>query len=1022
MTVPLHLLVEQLRNSGILAGDTIKEFIPPQAAPKSSDDLVRDLVRNKKLTVYQANEISQGKAASLVLGNYVLLERIGAGAMGQVFKAEHRRMRRIVAIKLLAESANSDPNAILRFEREVAAAAKIIHPNLVTVHDADCVNGIHFFVMDFIAGRDLSVIVNQDGPISVRKAVDYILQAAKGLEAAHHNGIVHRDIKPANLVLDSEGTIKILDLGLARLSSEDDTPVRASLTSPSTIMGTVDYMSPEQALDTRTADGRTDIYALGCTLHYLLTGRTVFDGGTMMKRLLAHREEPVPSLQTLRPEVPYQLDSIFKTMVAKSLDDRYQSMHDLIIDIKAFQQDNQETAVLARPASLSKPHVLSKTVPPTEAFSPTPAEMSVVQAPVVPTQVLKGADCRRGQSRFQRRVGLALIGGMLLMLGLIVFSLKSKSGTLVVTVNESEVQVDVLDPEGKVEITRKGGLGKISIAVDPGKHRLQVTKDGFSVFGQDFEIQQGDQQPITAKLIPLEKADSKGEPSVVEAKTKPVQFPSQEFDDLVTRISVLPAEKQLEAVRNLLQERNPGFDGKLLPMTENGVVTELRFVSDNVTDISPIRALPGLVHLSCGGSDPAKTSGRLADLSPLKGMHLSELFCPFTQVSDLAPISGMPLVGLNLANTQVSDLSPISRLSLTVLDISGTNVTDLSPLHGMPLKYFSFANTHVNDLSPVKHMPFVELHLSPVVSDLSPLRDMPLERLFLKFTPKLDSQLLRAIQTLVTINGQPRVEFCKALEAYQTTLKRPLAFEDPKFDTWVQNTISLPSDQQVRSVIQKLQELNPGFDGKIMPTIEHGTVAQLELDTESITDLSPLRVFHKLESLNCSIIKEFSQRGLGSVSPLKGLPLTSLNIANTHVSDLSPLQGMPLTRLQCYRTNVSELSPLAGMPLSDLSLIANPVCDLTPLKGLPLTALSILSTPVTDLTPLRGLPLMYLECSKTDVKDLTPLKELPLVWLSCDLKRRQDIQLIGSIKTLATINGRSVSEFWRLQQASAESE
>ena len=420
--------------------------------------------------------------------------------------------------------------------------------------------------------------------------------------------------------------------------------------------------------------------------------------------------------------------------------------------------------------------------------------------------------------------------------------------------------------------------------------------------------------------------------------------------------------------------------------------------------------------MSCGGSNPAKISGQLADLSPLKGMQLSELFIPCTRVADLSPLSGMPLVGLNIANTLVSDLSPISSLQLTVLEISGTRVTDLAPLHAMPLKFFSFADTRIRDLSPVQHMPFVELHLSSGVSDLSPLRKMPLQKLFLKFTPQLDSQLLRSIPSLETINSQPRAEFCEALEHYQTELKRPLAFEDPQFETWLQEAASLPIVQQVSSVIEKLKELNPGFDGQLTPTIENGTVAQLHLDTESITDLSPLRAFNQLKSLNCSIAKEFSQRGLGSVSPLKGLPLVSLNIANTHVSDLAPLQGMPLTRLQCYRTNVAELSPLAGMPLTDLSLIANPVSDLTPLKGMPLTGLSILSTPVTDLTPLRGLPLAYLECSNTNVKDLTPLKDLPLVWLSCDLTGQRDVQLIRSIKTLATINGTPASEFWRQAQ------
>ena len=231
MAVPLEQFVQQLEDSGILAGDTLKDFIPPTASPKDAKELARELVRKKKLTKYQAEEAYKGKAKSLVLGNYVLMEKIGAGGMGQVFKAEHRRMKRIVAIKLLPAAMTKDKAAIARFEREVEAAAKISHPNIVAAHDADCANGVHFLVMELIEGSDLSALVKKNGRFPVDKAVNYVLQAAKGLEAAHKKGIVHRDIKPANLLLDTEGTVKILDMGLARLNGDGDAPAQADLTS-----------------------------------------------------------------------------------------------------------------------------------------------------------------------------------------------------------------------------------------------------------------------------------------------------------------------------------------------------------------------------------------------------------------------------------------------------------------------------------------------------------------------------------------------------------------------------------------------------------------------------------------------------------------------------------------------------------------------------------------------------------------------------------------------------------------------
>jgi serine/threonine protein kinase len=310
MAVTLEKFVQQLEDSGILAGETLKEFLPPKSEPKDAEELARELVRKKKLTKFQAEEVSKGKRKSLVLGNYILMEKIGAGGMGQVFKARHRRMSRLVAVKLLPAAMTKDKTAIARFEREVTAAAKLRHPNIVAADDADQANGVHFLVMELVEGGDLSALVKKDGPFSVEKAVNVILQAARGLEFAHAEGVVHRDIKPANLLLDKKGTVKILDIGLARLSLDGDDAPQADLTSTGTIMGTVDYMAPEQALDTKTADARADIYALGCSLYFLLTGKATYNGDTLMKKLLAHREHPIPSLRACRPEVPEQVESV----------------------------------------------------------------------------------------------------------------------------------------------------------------------------------------------------------------------------------------------------------------------------------------------------------------------------------------------------------------------------------------------------------------------------------------------------------------------------------------------------------------------------------------------------------------------------------------------------------------------------------------------------------------------------------------------------------------------------------------
>ncbi len=230
------------------------------------------------------------------------------------------------------------PDALARFHREVQAAARLEHQNIVIAYDADEANGTHFFVMQFVAGSDLSSVVKSKGPLPIDQAIQCVTQAARGLEFAHRQGVIHRDIKPANLLLDGDGTVKILDMGLARI--EGETGVNAELTSTGTVMGTVDYMAPEQALSTKSADARSDIYSLGITLWYLLTGRAAYEGDSLMARLMAHANHPIPSLKGARPDVSDSLDSLFRRMIAKKPEDRFQSMTEVLTAIANCQPGN----------------------------------------------------------------------------------------------------------------------------------------------------------------------------------------------------------------------------------------------------------------------------------------------------------------------------------------------------------------------------------------------------------------------------------------------------------------------------------------------------------------------------------------------------------------------------------------------------------------------------------------------------------------------------------------------------------
>ena len=285
-------------------------------------------VERKAITEWQSDKLLQGRHKGFILGRYRLLSLLGAGEMSAVYLAEHILMERRCAIKVLPANKVQDTSYLGRFHREARAVASMNHANIVRAYDVDkqteSGTDIHFLVMEFVDGRNLEQIVKEQGPLDFVDAVDYIRQAADGLGHAHQMEMVHRDVKPGNLLIDSMGVVKLLDLGLARFFKTTD---EESLTikHDEKVLGTADYLAPEQAVDSHHVDARADIYSLGCTLYFALTGHPPFTDGTLVQRLLAHQTKSPPTARYERPDIDDDLLAILDKMMAKKAADRYQS-------------------------------------------------------------------------------------------------------------------------------------------------------------------------------------------------------------------------------------------------------------------------------------------------------------------------------------------------------------------------------------------------------------------------------------------------------------------------------------------------------------------------------------------------------------------------------------------------------------------------------------------------------------------------------------------------------------------------
>lgn len=271
------------------------------------------------------------------IGNYRLIKRIGSGGMGEVYKAVHVGLDRIVALKVLALHRSHQPATLERFRREAKAAAALAHENIVAIHDQGELDGVYYIAFEYVEGENVAQLIHQKGRLSIRQSVEITRQAAKALGHAHAQGIVHRDIKPSNFLIRDDGVVKLADLGLAHRL--EDAEIDARVTRDGTTVGTVDYIAPEQARDSKLADARSDIYSLGCTLYHMLTGQPPYPEGTLFDKLHAHASEPIPSASKRNPAVPPSLEAVLRRMMAKRPRDRYQGVQELLADLANIRFD-----------------------------------------------------------------------------------------------------------------------------------------------------------------------------------------------------------------------------------------------------------------------------------------------------------------------------------------------------------------------------------------------------------------------------------------------------------------------------------------------------------------------------------------------------------------------------------------------------------------------------------------------------------------------------------------------------------
>ncbi|WP_299469603.1 FHA domain-containing serine/threonine-protein kinase [uncultured Gimesia sp.] len=331
--------LELLKESHLLSTDEVRAVIDRLHLEDavSAKAAAQSLVTAKVLTRYQGERLLAGRTRGFFIHGYKVLEILGFGGMGSLYLAEDIETQAPVALKVLNEKCRNDTGMLTRLKLEATAGARLKHPHVVRTINYDDTGAICYIAMEFVKGISLlELVLLKQRSLPTPQACDVVYQAALGLENAHQAGIVHRDLKPENLIIDSQGVVKVLDFGLALLKDNPEAEFSLAMIFGHGCVGTPEYIAPEQSQNGQTVDSRADIYSLGCTMYFLLTGKLPFPTGTAAQKIQAHRQKTPQPISEIAPNVPAEVVSIVEKMMAKQPEDRYQSMHEVAAALKPF--------------------------------------------------------------------------------------------------------------------------------------------------------------------------------------------------------------------------------------------------------------------------------------------------------------------------------------------------------------------------------------------------------------------------------------------------------------------------------------------------------------------------------------------------------------------------------------------------------------------------------------------------------------------------------------------------------------
>jgi WD40 repeat protein/serine/threonine protein kinase len=1062
----------------------MRTLAPSRAVDGTQAGAGADMGFDSSLTSFLAPPEADGELGRL--GGFRILTILGHGGMGVVFQGEDPKLGRQVAIKAMLPHLAGSKSGQERFLREARAAALLEHDHIVPIFHVGEDRGAPFLVMSFLKGEPLDERLRHDKALAIAEALRIGREIAEGLAAAHERGLIHRDIKLANIWLEApKQRVRILDFGLARAEGD-----KSNLTQLGAIIGTPAYMAPEQAGGVKL-DGRCDLWSLGVVLYRLTAGKLPFVGSDLMSTLMAvSTEQPAPPAK-LNAAVPAGLSDLVMKLLQKEPARRPDSAREVVAALEALER---EITIADSKRAVAVPGSPFADLTETAAAEP-PSQKPVRKPAAAPTRTRKPPP-----RRMFVMVGAGAVVALVLILGGIVLFWPTANGT---------VRIESDDPNVKVTFDKDGptitGADKKPISLSPGKHGIVVTRGNFTFETESFVLKKG--EAVTLKVefqggqVRIVKDGTllawgnlprqpKSLPPVPKQKVGEVRPP-------------VPEEKVGE-IRNLKGTPGGVWGVALSPDCRYALSTsgddgsirlwdihsgmQIRSYSGHTAATHAVAFLPnGREFLSCSADGTIRhwqvEDGKQLYLADLKGALYDVAVSPDGRLALAAHHDQM------LHLWDIKDWKEIRRfkghgqtlLQRVVFSADGRRALSGSWDKTMRLWDVETGNQlkcftpHQDYVMGVALSPDARLALSgsgsPGGDGELILWDVASEKELRRFhghKGRVAGVAFSPDGRIVLSGGDDHsvrlweVSTAKELhrfDGHQGSVYSVVFSRDGRYALTGSHdkTVRLwrlpappeekTAEEQVKAVMARLKELNPGFDGTHKHVVnDAGVVMELQFLTDKVKDISPVQALAGLQKLRCPGSGP-GQGLLADLSPLKGMKLTDLWCYHTNVADLEPLRGMPLEVLNCDDTKVVDLSPLQGMKLRDLLIKATLVADLSPisdmklthlnigqtrvkhligLKGMKLTHLWCYDTNVADLAPLRGMPLEWLNCERTkvtdlsplqgmklirleiqaiQVADLSPLRGMPLKELHCDFKRERDAPILRSIKTLETING-----------------